>query len=139
METTEEQFLATYYMSQDMVRELASRGMLGSHAMGHRPLALMPRADIHAEMAESKQILEDITGREIDAVSYPFGTPDAVNRTVAECAAEAGYSVGYTMESAINCDVADPLLYARIDAVDVPRIPSLPPRGRYLSGGPATT
>ena len=129
---TEHQFIEMYYMTSDMVKELAERNMIGSHAMSHRPLAAMEPHQIEGEMTQSKAILERITGCSIQAVSYPFGTTDAVNTTVGKLARKSGYLAGYTMENALNKGLDDALLFARIDATAIGQINDLLPRKNYL-------
>jgi hypothetical protein len=46
------------------------------------------------ELRRSRTILEDILGSDVGALSYPFGRVDT---RVAEAAAAAGFSDGYTM------------------------------------------
>ena len=64
-------------------------------------------------------------------MSYPLGNAAAVNRDVAEMAADAGYTLGWTMERARNTGFADPLLFARLDASDKIAPDSIPVRSRY--------
>ncbi len=129
---SEEDFLSFYYMSAGMIRDLAARKMLGSHAMSHRPLARMSAAEVFRELRESREILEGTAGTAVRAVSYPFGVADAVDRMVGDKAAEAGYAVGYTMEMAYNEGTEDPLLYARVDAKDIGKIPGLKARRQHV-------
>jgi peptidoglycan/xylan/chitin deacetylase (PgdA/CDA1 family) len=131
MQLVEADFAADFYMSRDMVRDLAARDMLGSHAITHRPLAKMSVQRARAELAESGRLLEAIGGRPIRAVSYPLGNRDAVSPAVAEQAEAAGYSAGYTMERACNVDLRQPLLLGRVDARDADGIADLPARSRY--------
>ena len=129
---TEAGFAEFYYLSPAMLREMAERSLIGSHAISHRPLSRMTDDEIGNELRESRRVLEDITRCTITGVSYPYGTPDAVDRRVADGAAAAGFEIGYTMEVAANADTGAPLLYARIDASDVPKIPDLPARSPHV-------
>ena len=105
--------------------------MVGSHAMSHRPLAADTPENALAELVDSRAFLEEVSGRTIEAVSYPLGNPGAVNRRVGELALRAGYRIGWTMERANNRTLADPLLLARIDASDIASMAALPTRSRY--------
>jgi len=129
----EEAFVALYYMDGGMLRDLAERGWLGSHAMSHRPLAVMDENALRSELSDSRQVLEDITGVEIRTVSYPLGNARAVDRSVATAAAGAGYVAGWTMERARNVSTADPLLFARMDAADDVWGLEIPARTRYVN------
>jgi peptidoglycan/xylan/chitin deacetylase (PgdA/CDA1 family) len=125
------EFIRMFFMSEDMIRDLAGRGMIGSHAVAHVPLARAPRGQVRAEMRDSRSCIEAICGREIRALSYPYGIADSVNREVASEAAAAGYEMAYTMERAHNATLSDPLLLARIDCRDAANMPSYGDRRRY--------
>jgi peptidoglycan/xylan/chitin deacetylase (PgdA/CDA1 family) len=126
-----EDFVQEFYMTPDQITALAEAGMLGSHAMTHRPLAMMPAEEAFDKLSRSRELLQQIGGKPVDAVSYPLGNRDAVSREVAKLAARAGYVVGYTMERACNANMSDPLLYARIDARDIDKADDLVERTRY--------
>lgn len=126
-------FVESYYMSADMLRDLAGRGWLGSHGMSHRPLVGLRRSDLNEELAGSRAVLENLTGTDIRMFSYPLGNAKAVNRSVAEAAKSAGYTAGWTMERARNASLEDPLLFARMDAADQVLNQDLPARSRYFS------
>jgi peptidoglycan/xylan/chitin deacetylase (PgdA/CDA1 family) len=56
-----------------MVRLCAERDhLIGSHGMSHRPLRSLSRDERRAELAESRAVLEDLTGRRCDAFRAPF-------------------------------------------------------------------
>ena len=62
---------------------------IGSHAMTHANLIEMNNADAKKEMVKSKRILEEITGKEITAFAFPFGT---YNQNLVDSCEEVGYS-----------------------------------------------
>jgi peptidoglycan/xylan/chitin deacetylase (PgdA/CDA1 family) len=132
---SETDFIRESYMTPAMIADLAKRGLVGSHAVSHRPLAKMGMAQARAELSESKAWIERVSGTSIDAVSYPLGNKDAVSRQIADEARAAGYRLGYSMERAQNASFLDPLLYARFDASDAARLgrdADLPRRARYM-------
>jgi len=60
------------------LKNLASEGFeIGAHGYSHRPLCGLPPLELAQEVGPCKQILEDITGREVRMFSYPFGRYDA--------------------------------------------------------------
>jgi peptidoglycan/xylan/chitin deacetylase (PgdA/CDA1 family) len=61
---------------------------LGSHSVRHVPLADLDEPDLHTELADSRQALEQISNRPITMLSFPYGAYDA--RVVAAAAAN-GY------------------------------------------------
>lgn len=84
MGISERAFIEKFYMDRPMVRHLGSTGSLGSHAFSHRPLAGMTPGAIRSELLESKRLLKEISGVSVDSISYPFGSPHAVDRQVAD-------------------------------------------------------
>ena len=126
-----EDFISTFFMSKDMIKELAARGMIGSHALSHRPLAGLSDDDIYKELNQTKGFLESICGDSIHALSYPYGIADSVDHRVAEQARRVGHRAAYTMERAYNATIDDGLLLARIDNRDIETIPALKERSRY--------
>ncbi len=91
-------------------RSLLEAGMeCGAHSMTHPPLAQRPPASWHAELVESRRLLEDRLGREIRHLAYPFGSVDTGVRAVAE---EAGYVSACTTEKGL-AEVGDDWLMLR--------------------------
>ena len=77
------------HMSGEQIREVVAMGYeVGSHSCTHRDLTRLTSSVLKEELTRSKKMLEDITGLEVDALSFPFGR---YNRGTAEAAFEAGY------------------------------------------------
>lgn len=66
---------------------------IGSHGVTHRPLATCDKKTLVAELSDSKKYIEDITGKEIDRLSYPHGS---VSPFVIKLASDIGYKYGAT-------------------------------------------
>lgn len=80
------------HLSHEQLREMSEKGFeLGSHGLTHRLLRSMDAAELGAELVQSKQILENISGAPILSISYPFGR---YNRRILQLSAEAGYLYG---------------------------------------------
>ncbi len=62
-------------------------------------LRAFTNSQILKELAESRSVLEDLTGEEIFAVAYPVG---GVNDRVAELAVQTGYLFGITLTPAVG-------------------------------------
>ncbi|MCA1905038.1 MAG: polysaccharide deacetylase family protein [Desulfarculus sp.] len=76
-------------MNADHLRQLAAQGHeIGSHSFHHRSLTWLPLDELWAELADSRQVLEQVLGRPVVALAYPFGD---VAPWVAEAAEAAGY------------------------------------------------
>jgi peptidoglycan/xylan/chitin deacetylase (PgdA/CDA1 family) len=96
---------------------------VGAHGRTHRMLSLLGDEEIRAELAESKALLEDVTGHAVETLSIPGGAVDArVRRIAAEC----GYKFLFDSDVRVNRRGDDPMAIARVaimrstrpDAVD---------------------
>jgi peptidoglycan/xylan/chitin deacetylase (PgdA/CDA1 family) len=108
------------YMDNKNLVHLAERGYLGSHTHNHYPLGLLPKKQICFELEHSKSYFEQLTNMPINMVSYPYGTDDACTPEVAEIAAEAQYTLGFTTNRGVNTTEDNPLLLKRFDCNDLP-------------------
>jgi peptidoglycan/xylan/chitin deacetylase (PgdA/CDA1 family) len=94
--------------------------MLGSHTHSHLPLATLPDAQIEFEIGHSADILRRIAGRRLEYISYPYGSPDAVDERVIAAARRAKMSIGFTMLRGVNTDAgACALSFKRVNTNDV--------------------
>lgn len=97
-------FRTERHLSGEEIRQLADRGVsFGSHGHSHCDLTALSAERVRSELADSKRILEDILGREIATISYPFGR---FNQRVMEAAESAGYRYGFTMSYPEDVDTA---------------------------------
>jgi peptidoglycan/xylan/chitin deacetylase (PgdA/CDA1 family) len=80
------------------VREMRDAGMeFGAHTYGHPNLARLDRARAASELARSKDIVEQRTGRAVASMAYPFGTPKrSFTAETVRLAADAGYRYAAT-------------------------------------------
>jgi len=83
------------HLDRQSIRQLANLGVaFGSHGLSHCDLTGCKPPELEKELVASRAILQDLTGQEITALSYPFGRCD---ERVIDAAAEAGYRHGFTM------------------------------------------
>ena len=76
------------------IREMAAAGAeFGSHTVSHSDLTRLDDGALRRELADSRAAIEDLAGREVAVVAYPYGYLD--ERVVA-AAREAGYRYGVT-------------------------------------------
>jgi len=119
----EKEFVNKWYLSKNQIKEMHSNdSCIGSHAFSHEPLAKMNEDELLYELVESKKAIEEITDKEITAISYPLGNPGAVGVREGKKSKEAGYKIGFTMEREWNNSLTNPLMLARIDCNDLPKI-----------------
>jgi peptidoglycan/xylan/chitin deacetylase (PgdA/CDA1 family) len=85
------------HLSAAQLRDICDCGHeIGSHSMSHANLTFLSDADLECELAESKKVLEDIIGRPVTSISFPFGQ---WNRRVWDKAR----SIGYTAATSYAC------------------------------------
>lgn len=88
------------FMSKSQLRELAERGFeVGSHSVTHSLLSDLPHERVRAELADSKDALEQLTGRRVAHFSCPGGR---WSPTVAQLAQELGYESVATSRIGVN-------------------------------------
>jgi peptidoglycan/xylan/chitin deacetylase (PgdA/CDA1 family) len=81
-------------MSLEQLREMSKNGFeIGSHTLTHAHLPHVPSEQLVRELVDSKHKLEDILGREISSLCYPYGEHDD---RVVQAAADAGYRCAVT-------------------------------------------
>lgn len=83
-------------MTWNQLAEIHHAGMgVGSHTITHPNLAELDPGAVRVELRDSKRVLEDHLGEEIDSVAYPFGVPGrhVTAQTITE-ARDAGFRTG---------------------------------------------
>lgn len=88
-------------MSEETLKELLKSGhfTIGSHTMSHpEDLRKLTSEQKRKEIFESREILEKTFGVEVRDISWPVGNYDAESKKMA---IEAGYRMGFTMNSQI--------------------------------------
>jgi len=84
------------FLSRVQVRELQSRGMgIGSHGAAHVPWRHLSPDRLHAEIVDSRRVLEEVCGGAVDTAACPFGSYD---RRVLHGLRQAGYRLVYTSD-----------------------------------------
>lgn len=82
------------YLTEEDVKLMAANPLIsfGSHTVSHPDLtSASDAADIAEEFSESKDVLENLTGQDVETVAYPFG---AINTMVTKIASEY-FGFGY--------------------------------------------
>lgn len=103
------------FASGSQLRELVAAGVqIGSHTMTHRRLGRLDPQVALMELADSRAMLEDIIGRPVRALAYPFGTKDAIAPWLGPLVAQAGYSVAFTSLHGPVTTAADPMFVPRV-------------------------
>jgi len=88
-------FRKSFHLSAVQIRELVSSGVeFGSHGLTHTTLVNLGDRMLRIELERSKTMLEDITGRRVNFLSYPFGR---FSKRVEECGFGVGYLKGFSL------------------------------------------
>lgn len=104
------------FLSPDALRTLASLpgAQVGAHGANHTALTQCDDPTLRNELTSSRQYLEDVLGREVRTMAYPYGAADC---RVRDAALAAGYQLGACSLAGINPSERDPLLLARTEIV----------------------
>lgn len=108
------------YMTVPMVTDLWRRGMLGSHGWEHTPKTGLAAEALFRDFSDNQEWFSRVGAGPVPWVSYPYGGRTAVSPAVADCASRAGHRIGFSIERAVNLTAAQPLLFGRLDANDLP-------------------
>lgn len=100
-------------MTEEQIRTLSGSkwATIGSHGYYHNDLAKVSIASAKEEIVQSKQYLEKITGKEIKALAFPYGS---YTKEVVNDAKNAGYLQLLATEFLFPDDAIDPTLRERL-------------------------
>ncbi len=73
---------------------------VGAHSLSHPRLSELSLNDQEKEISESKEILEQLAGKAIDAFAYPYGRRSDFTEKTVEILRETGFSTGLTTTKA---------------------------------------
>lgn len=65
---------------------------IGAHGLSHRRLAGLGAAELHAETAVAREILEEASGREVTLFAYPYGQVDDFDADAERAVEAAGFA-----------------------------------------------
>jgi peptidoglycan/xylan/chitin deacetylase (PgdA/CDA1 family) len=93
-------FFPSRHLDESQLRRLAGMGVIiGSHGASHRSLIGGDDESIRRELTGSRERLEEITGRAVELISFPYGK---VSRRIIEISRECGYRRGFTLERRVG-------------------------------------
>ncbi len=112
----EREYADELVMTWSHVKALRAAGMtIGSHTRTHRVLDTLPTSELDAELSGSRQDLEEALGEEVWAIAYPVGYPVSHIPEIRSALERAGYQVGFTYNTGVQCLVgADHFNMARL-------------------------
>ena len=89
------------YLSESELRRLSHHPLItiGSHSLTRRRLSQLTSAEAYFELSESKSVLEEMTGANINFLTYPFGDLDFETEAIARL---AGYRAAWSVWKGSN-------------------------------------
>lgn len=84
----------------------------GAHGLHHKNLKKCSDRELREEIADSKKLLEDITGTAVNSFAYPYG---ALNEKALELVAQSGYQYAFTSRTGDLHATANPFLIRRTE------------------------
>jgi peptidoglycan/xylan/chitin deacetylase (PgdA/CDA1 family) len=83
-------------LNGSQLRQLVNQGMsVGSHTLSHPILAQQSSELAWREISESRSILENVTGKPVWALAYPFGDAASVTTREMQMAEQAGFECAF--------------------------------------------
>lgn len=99
-------------LTPEMVADLANNGMeIGSHTSTHKDLTKISANQLEKELVDSKNYLQEVTGKPIDFLCYPAGR---FNEQVIQESKKAGYLAAVTTQMGKAKNKQDPFQWKRI-------------------------
>ena len=88
------------FLNKDEIKIMHSLGMeIGSHSCSHRHLNRLTVSELFMEMSDSKNILENIIGKEVKSIAFPGGMG---GRREIKLALDIGYQICGLTKPSIN-------------------------------------
>ena len=89
----------------------------GAHTMHHPILSYLgDPAEMHREVSECRQALEQKLGHPVRTFAYPVGQAQHIGSDVVQAVRDAGYEWALTTTYGVNTPQTDPFLLKRIEA-----------------------
>jgi peptidoglycan/xylan/chitin deacetylase (PgdA/CDA1 family) len=89
---------------------------IGAHSRSHRRLTKLSPADLAAELNEPKEYLEQLIGKPVRYLAYPFGQPFIdVNSKVIKAVKQAGYLAAFSTDYSVSNRQKDCFALHRVD------------------------
>ena len=102
----------SYYLSEDAIKEMSQNNIdIESHTVNHKHLDKLNYKEQLEEVIKSKSKLENITGKKVDAIAFPFGD---YNNDSISAAKKAGYTIAFTTNNGFATRDDNPLELHRI-------------------------
>lgn len=88
------------FLAWDQIKEMSDNGMaIGSHSISHANEPSQNDTDLRHELVDSKKIIEEKIGKNIDLLAYPGG---GYNDRVIDFTKQAGYTAAFSVYKIIE-------------------------------------
>lgn len=108
-----------YAMDRDTLQAFAAHPLvtIGAHTDTHRILSALDDETVLAEFVSNKAFLEELIGKDVRYLAYPYGTEGACGEREAHMAAKAGFEAAFTTRPGhlFPEHLSSPFLLPRID------------------------
>jgi peptidoglycan/xylan/chitin deacetylase (PgdA/CDA1 family) len=103
-----------YIISADNLKLLSKHKdvIIGSHGMNHLRLTNMMDDEARKELADSKKVIENMTGKNVRMLSFPFGAYDDHHIAMAR---GAGYDYVFTIDPTVVIAAGDEFVIGRVE------------------------
>jgi peptidoglycan/xylan/chitin deacetylase (PgdA/CDA1 family) len=102
----------TRMLTWEQIKEMDAAGItIGCHTLDHAHLSKVSPAEARRQIVESKKVLEQVLGREVQYFCYPYGEYNAYIRQVLK---ECGFRAAVTVNPLLVTGIKDPLQLNRI-------------------------
>ncbi|ARV05506.1 hypothetical protein BTO04_01810 [Polaribacter sp. SA4-10] len=115
----EKEVVENLYMNVNQIIELSKKGMIGNHTFNHKHLGKLNEDELFYEINESKNYLESIINRNINTISYPYGSEEVFTKKVINCSKETDHKFGFTTVKGKNLKDDNLLKLKRFDCNDL--------------------
>jgi peptidoglycan/xylan/chitin deacetylase (PgdA/CDA1 family) len=103
------------FLDARQIRELHERGFeIGCHSMEHECMARLGDAELHADIRQCKEVLEEILGRPSQTFCYPFGWHRSFDDRVIDTLKRENFACAVTTIPGLNDLSTDPFVLRRI-------------------------
>jgi peptidoglycan/xylan/chitin deacetylase (PgdA/CDA1 family) len=120
-------FLERECLTWSEIRELRADGIeIGSHSVTHCELKFLRKPELEAELAHSKQTIEDKIGHPVTSFSYPYAFPETevvFSQTLRKLLEKHGYQNGVTTIIGRSGPASDRFLLPRLPVNSFDDIP----------------
>ena len=102
-ELPEQTEIKNLFMDWSDLEDLSSSGMsIGAHSHSHEQFSRLSQSELEYELRQSKTMLEERIGIEIDSLSYPVGSSQSFSQDMFSVIEHCGYSIAFSFNQVVT-------------------------------------